>query len=146
MIVLDTTPLGILSNPNPTAAVLDCRRWLGDLVTAGCRIIVPEIADYEIRREYIRTGKSVSIQLLDGLVATHEYVPISTPAMRIAAELWAFARNIGQQTAHNLSLDCDIVLCAQAHALNDPSIIVATANPAHLARFAPATDWQSIAP
>lgn len=126
--------------------MLDCRRWLGNLIAARCRIVIAEIADYEIRREFIRMGKTVSIQLLDGLVSTHDYVAISTPAMRIAAELWAFARNIGQPTAHDHALDCDVVLCAQTHALSDPTAIIATGNPAHLARFAPAADWQTIAP
>lgn len=126
--------------------VRTCRRWVADLVAGGCRVIVPEIADYEVRRELVRGGRTLSIQALDALAVQFEFLPLTTVAMKIAAELWAFARNAGIQTAHNLDLDADMILCAQAHALNDPTAIIATANPAHIARFAPAVHWQTIAP
>lgn len=61
-VVLDSTPLGILCNPRNTPQVLDCRQWLADLLAAGRRVIVPEITDYEIRRELIRLGSIVVLK------------------------------------------------------------------------------------
>lgn len=52
-IVLDATPLGILCHPRNPPHVAACRQWLGQLVAAGRRVIVPEIADHEVRRELL---------------------------------------------------------------------------------------------
>lgn len=146
IVLLDTTPLGILSNPKMTAAVRACHRWAAGLVAAGCRVVVPEISDYEVRRELVRLGRASSLKALDDLARLYEYHPLTTAAMRHAAEFWALARNTGQQTAHNLDLDADMILCGQVRALNDPTAIVATGNAAHIARFVPAADWQTITP
>lgn len=146
VVILDTTPHGILANPKLTQTVRTCRRWVSALIAGGCTVVIPEIADYEVRRELIRGGRTLSIQSLDALAVQFNYLPLNTVAMRIAAELWAYARNIGQPISHDRSLDCDTVLCAQTHALSDPTAIIATGNPAHLVRFAPAADWQTIAP
>ena len=62
-------------------------------------MILPEIADYEIRRELIRLGSAVALGNLDGWAIKLEYLPLTTVPMRRAAELWAQARNTGQQTA-----------------------------------------------
>lgn len=65
--------------------------------------------------------------------------------MRRAAELWAQARNTGHPTAPDPALDRDVILAAQALCLNTP-VVVATGNPAHLARFVPAELWSNITP
>jgi hypothetical protein len=65
-VVLDSTPLGILCHPRSPPHVLACRQWLADLLAAGRRVIVPEIADYEIRRELIRLGGMTALANLDG--------------------------------------------------------------------------------
>lgn len=142
-IVLDATPLGLLSNPRRTGRILACRQWLADLRTAGRRVILPEIADYEIRRELLRGKKRKGLLLLDSLAKQIEYVEINTATMRIAAGLWAQARQQGQPTAHEHELDCDVILAAQALALGVP-VVVATSNVGHLARFVPAEPWANI--
>ncbi len=144
-VVLDSTPLGILSNPRTPPHVLACRQWLANLLSAGRRVIIPEIADYEIRRELIRLSGIISLANLDGYGLQLEYLPISTAAMRLAAKLWAQARIAGLPTAPDLALDADVILAAQALSLNTP-VIVATSNPRHLARFVPAELWSNIAP
>lgn len=146
IVLLDTTPLGILANPKLTPVVRKCRRWAADLVATGCRVIVPEISDYETRRELLRAGKVLSVQALDALAIRFEYLPLTTAVMKHAAQLWAYARNTGQQTAHDHDLDGDMILCAQALSFNDPTAVIATGNHAHIARFAPAADWQTITP
>ena len=65
--------------------------------------------------------------------------------MRRAAELWAQARNTGQPTAPDPAIDADVILAAQSLSLGTP-LIVATGNPAHLARFLRAELWSNITP
>lgn len=144
-IVLDATPLGLLCHPRNPPHVASCRQWLANLDAAGRRILVPEIADYEIRRELLRLGSHNALINLDVLSSKLEYLPISTPAMRIAAEMWAKARSSGQPTASHLAIDADVILAAQAHSMKTPAI-VATGNPKHLTQFVSAELWSKIAP
>ncbi len=144
-VVLDSTPLGLLTHPRNPPHVAACRQWLGAITAAGRRVIVPEIADYEVRRELIRLKSQNALNNLDQLCSQLDYLPISTLVMRMAADLWAAARSSGQPTAGGRALDCDVILAAQAQALNT-AFIIATGNPAHLSRFAPADLWSNIVP
>jgi predicted nucleic acid-binding protein len=144
-VVLDSTPLGILCNPRTPPPVLVCRQWLADLLAAGRRVIIPEIADYEIRRELIRLSSIISLANLDGYGLQLEYLPINSAAMKLAAKLWAQARIAGLPTAPDLALDADVILAAQALSLNTP-VVVATSNPRHLSRFVHTELWSNITP
>lgn len=77
---------------------------------------------------------------------TPELLPVTTAAMRLAAELWARARQQGQPTAADNTIDCDVILAAQALTLGSPEIVIATTNIGHLSRFVPAELWQKILP
>jgi predicted nucleic acid-binding protein len=55
-----------------------CRAWLDALRLAGVRIVVPEIADYEVRRELLRVNARAGLQRLDALVAGLIYDAITT--------------------------------------------------------------------
>jgi predicted nucleic acid-binding protein len=145
VVVLDAGPLGLLTNPNNNPQAVACRAWLGDLRTAGWRVIVPEISDYELRRELIRIQSHAALANLDGFGAQLEYLPLTTSAMRLAADLWAQVRNSGLPTASDPALDGDVILAAQALQLNTP-VIVATANPGHLSRLVNADLWSNINP
>jgi hypothetical protein len=57
VIILDTGPLGLVTNPKLSAESIACAQWLQTHVTAGNRVIIPEIADYEVRRELLRLKK-----------------------------------------------------------------------------------------
>jgi predicted nucleic acid-binding protein len=116
------------------------------LIAAGVRVVIPEITDYELRRELLRAGKVASVRRLDALAQATEYLPINTTAMRRAAELWALARQQGQPTAADNTIDADMILAAQALTLGAPQVVVATSNVGHLARFVPAEPWQNITP
>ena len=145
-IVLDTGPLGMVSNPKASPENDACRLWLDNLVAQGRRVIVPEIADYEARRELLRAGKTTGIARLDRVKAALEYLPITTPAMLLAADLWAQVRRQGQPTADVHALDGDVILAAQALTLDLPAsgIVIATVNVGHLVRFVPAALWPNI--
>ncbi|MBP8108178.1 MAG: hypothetical protein KBG20_20610 [Caldilineaceae bacterium] len=106
--------------------------------------MIPEIADYEVRRELLRANKSRGILRLDELIVLTEYLPITTEAMRQAAQLWAQARQQGKPTAADLALDGDVILAAQAITLRSRTAVIATTNVKHLARFAPAQVWHEI--
>ena len=143
IILLDASPLGMISNPSATPANLECYNWLESLIISGCRVIVPEIADYEVRRELIRAGKTRGLARLDLLKNTLDYLPLTTALMLKAAEIWAQARNQGTPTADAKALDCDVILAAQALATGG---IVATENVGHLSLFVEAKDWRDILP
>ncbi|MBJ7898512.1 MAG: nuclease [Cyanobacteria bacterium RI_101] len=108
--------------------------------------MIPEIADYEVRRELLRANKTKGIARLDDLAKFLEYLPIKTAAMRQAAQLWAQARQQGQPTAGDKTIDGDMILVAQAMTLGVPDVVIATTNMGHLSRFMAAELWQNITP
>lgn len=85
---------------------------------------------------------------MDALKAVFRFLPITSPAMLLAADLWATSRQSGQPTGDPKKLDIDVILAAQALTLGVPAgdLIVATSNVAHLARFVPADLWSNITP
>ena len=146
IVFLDTGPLGLITNPTRSDLAIAARDWLTQHYQNGTRIIVPEIADYELRRELTCANKTKGLAHLDDLVLTAELLPINTAAMKLAAEFWAQARREGRPTAPDLALDGDVILAGQVAALNFPpdQIVVATTNPGHIAHFVPARPWQEI--
>lgn len=145
-VLLDSAPLGLLSAPPRRPDVQACRRWLTRLIAAGVRMVVPEIIDYELRRELLRARKTSSVARLDALAQTAEYLPITTAAMRRAAELWAQARQQGRPTAGDKTIDADMILAAQALTLGVADVVIATTNIRHLSPFVPAELWPTITP
>ena len=144
VVLLDTGPLGMVTHPRPNREVVE---WLRSLLATGTTVLVPEIADYELRRELIRAKRTKGIARLGALEQTIGYIPLSTTVMRKAAEFWADARNRGIPTADDKALDADMILAAQAAtytSAGEPPMI-ATTNVAHLALFADAQEWQNIA-
>ena len=146
VVVLDTGPLGLVSNPKPSPQNLACAAWLQRLLESGVRVILPEIADYEVRRELLRANKQPGLMLLDTLAETLDYLPLTTAAMRQAARLWASARQSGQPTASDNTIDGDVILAAQAQSLDVSDLVIATTNVGHLSRFVPAQLWTEIEP
>jgi len=143
-VVLDAGPLGLVTNPKISPQSLACAQWLQALVASGVQVILPEISDYEVRRELLRAQKVKGIERLDALAGLVQYLPLSTTAIRQAAVLWAKARQQGQPTAGDKALDGDVILAGQAMTLDAPDMVVATTNVGHLSRFVPAELWQNI--
>lgn len=147
LVLLDTGVLGFAAHPNSqiNSPVI---KWLRQLQQEGDLPFVPEIADYELRRELIRTDSRNAIKRLDELCTVFAYLPLDTDTMRRAAEFWAQSRKDGRPLAHEHALDGDVILCAQAELLGksspSDSIVIATTNPKHFQRFVPADTWQNI--
>lgn len=114
LILLDAGPLGMVTNPKATGITLNCQLWLKSLLQRGEKVAIPEIADYEVRRELLRAGLLRSLHRLDNLKQTLDYIPIQTDTMLLAAQLWAEARRNGKPTADAKALDGDVILSAQA--------------------------------
>jgi predicted nucleic acid-binding protein len=151
-IFLDSSPLGLLSKPTANAEVAAITQWAMNCLAAGHRIYIPEVIDYELRRELPRSGKTTSVAKLDSLAGLFWYLPVTTNAMRRAANLWAWARNTGIPTGDPKKLDIDVILAAQALTQADllgvsgPDAVIATANVGHLSRFIAADLWTNITP
>ena len=147
VIFLDSGPLGLVTNPNKANTdAKACAEWLISCLNAGARVCVPEICDYEVRRELVRARKTNGLARLDQLKQKIEYVPLTTPMMLKAAEFWAAARNSHQPTAPREALDGDVILAAQAalSAQIGEEVVIATTNVGHLAMFASAKRWNEI--
>jgi predicted nucleic acid-binding protein len=148
LMVLDSGPLALLSNPTAGGVAAEAQAWARARLGSGDRFAVPEISDYEVRRELLRARKHLGVARLNELCVGLGYVPLTTPMMRDAAELWAQARNDGMPTAHDAALDGDVILAAQTRHLRarhpDDTVVVATSNVAHLARYVDARHWNDI--
>jgi predicted nucleic acid-binding protein len=147
LIVLDSGPLGLLSNPSRAGRAPAARAWASTRLHRGDRFVVPEIADYEVRRELVRAGRTPAIARLDELCAAFGYLALTTAAMRTAAELWADARNEGRPTAADAALDGDVILAAQTRNLSEgvrERTVVVTTNTKHLERYVEAHVWESL--
>jgi hypothetical protein len=146
IVLLDAGPLGMITNPKSSPDNEACKEWLSALATKGTEVIIPEIADYEVRRELLRAGKQRGLGRLDALKGILGFAPITSPVMLKAAEFWATARNSGRKAADDASLDADMILVAQASDLarDDMEVVLATTNVRHLTLFAPAKLWREI--
>ena len=95
VVLLDSGPVGLVTNPRRSPSSAACAHWLQTLVAWGQRVMLPEIADYEVRRELLRANRTAGIAGLDALASLLEYLPLTTAAMRQAALFWALARRTG---------------------------------------------------
>src|SRR4051794_15889964 len=100
LVFLDSEPLGLASQARGKPKADACRAWLRALDATGVRILVPEIIDYEIRRELVRVGATAGLRRLDGLLTRYTLLSLDRPALLRAAELWALVRRAGLPTAH----------------------------------------------
>jgi predicted nucleic acid-binding protein len=136
-LLLDTGVLGQVCHPR---RYHDVRAWCRQAATAH-EVLIPEVADYELRRELIRIGAQRSIDHLDELERELRYVPVTTVIWRQAARLWALQRQRGQPSAAPAGLDCDVLLAAQALA---EGATVVTLNTRHFADLVDCATWHDV--
>lgn len=152
LLVLDTGVLGMVTNPKASEPNEAARKWLRERIADGATIVIPEIVDYELRRELLRENKTAVLARLDALKASFEFLSINNATMIRAAELWAKARGLGKPTSPDAALDGDMILVAQtlleterleSHSM-EVAAIIATTNVKHLSIFATAAEWHRI--
>lgn len=151
IVLLNSGPLGLVTNPKESAESLACKDWLRQLTRNGHQALVPAITDYEVRRELKLYGKVNGLLNLDTLAASAGYLPLTPQALWLAADLWAQVRQAGLLTAERFALDADVILAAQARTLDAgfwempcATVVIATSNVGHLARLADARLWSEI--
>lgn len=135
-----------LPQNRPVAVAVD--RLLHDGRFRPC---VPEIVDYELRRKLLhlihrphqgRKWARECLALLDEMAAA-AYLPLTTEAMRLAAEIWARTRIDGQSRAPEENIDIDVILAAQARQAGGH---VVTMNERHFRKIADVFDWRPYLP
>lgn len=81
LVLLDAGPLGMATNPNTRPEHERCAFWLRALPSYGYTPVLPEIADYEVRRELIRANKTSGLRRLDVLKSRARYLPLTTEVL-----------------------------------------------------------------
>lgn len=144
--LLDSGPLGLITNPRVSPDAQRLVAWMMARLAEGARVMVPEVIEYEVRRELVRAGKAKGLSRLDILVAKQGTLPLDGRAWRLAADLWAEARRSGFTTAKDAALDADVILAAVARlaAEDGTRVVVVTGNVGHLARFCNAVNWKNL--
>lgn len=82
----------MLVHPAETGEPRECKAWLKQVVLGGAAVYVPEIADYELRRELLRMKSAESIRRLDELKTQLRYRAINTRIPRkiaLVIRIWA---------------------------------------------------------
>jgi hypothetical protein len=67
LLLLDAGPLSLVTKPRESDLARRCNRWLGAMLAREVRVVVPAIADYELRRELLRADRLEGLSRLDDL-------------------------------------------------------------------------------
>jgi predicted nucleic acid-binding protein len=139
--LIDSGPLNEIVKPQPS---VDVSRWLKFIDEKRIAIRVPEIIDYELRREIvlqclIGTNDSYkSLHKLNKYRQTKRFISIN-PSVTLtdACEIWAKLREKGQGTSDNKNIDVDVILAAQAISMKNDfdEVIIVTGNLSDIQRF-----------
>jgi len=133
--MLDAGPLGRVCHPRRFE---EAKRWVDRELAGGSEVYVPEVVDYELRRELLRLGAVASLRHLDALTSRAVYLPLDTATMRSAARLWADLWGAGQPIGSADGLGADAILAAQAIKVD---ATVVTTNAKHLGRMVRVLEW-----
>ena len=80
VILLDAGPLGIVTNPKASKETQEGSLWLNSLTDRKIDVRIPEIADYEVRRELLRANKLRGVERLNEFKLILDYVPLTNYA------------------------------------------------------------------
>jgi len=89
----------LITNPGITTENERARDWLSGLVYRNNEVVIPEIADYEVRRELLRARKFKGLASSQRASADDFLCLPIIAVMRKAAENWAAARQMGRPSA-----------------------------------------------
>ena len=147
-VLLDAGVVGLLCSSPMLPDVAACKAWFAMLRMAGTIVVIPDVTQYEVRRELIRVGATAKLVRLDNLLIAARSADVTPDAWLKAAEFWAIVRKAGKPTADPHSLDGDAILAGVAATIGMPGdrVTIATTNVGHLARFPgiDARSWEMI--
>lgn len=151
VVLPDTGPLGMYTNPRANPKNEECRRRVEGLLVAGAQVRAPGIAVYETRRKLVHlqytTPAAKRLTRFDAAVALLGVLPITGEVMHLASEIWGDARRRLIVTAPPEALDGDVILAAQAtlEAATGSQVEIATTNSNDLARLFPnVLNWDDL--
>ena len=148
IVIIDSGVLFTLISTSKVKEVTDCQDWFYYLLSRSALVVTSAICNYEVKRELIRRKEVPELNNLNQLKTLIDFLPVDEATLELAAELWAEARNKGLPTADDLSLDADVILCAQYQLLAEKYpgryVVIATTNVKHLSRFSEAKKWPEI--
>ena len=151
--LFDSSPLSVLTNTKYPQVTVDAIQWSRDLMHSGTKIIVPAIADFELRRELTRTRSVNSLTALDKFngSVTDRYLALTDSALKRAAVLWALARNRGVLPADPKRAQWRCIDCGASSGISSlhmgiatSDLVIDTVNSGHLSLFVPAALWSDI--
>lgn len=124
----------------------DIGEWFISFVNKnGQEIYLSQIVAYEIRRgllvKKLKDSACKSLERYEQFANHLTFLPINTRTFRIAEKLWAEARINGYPTAGDNSLDCDVLIAAQAIEI---SASIITENIKHLKNYVPTHHWKEL--
>jgi len=76
-VLLDSSLLGHACQRRGMVLADQCRLWIDGLMARGVEVVVPEIADFEVRRELTRTNALGGMPSPSS--AAHHFPPLSLP-------------------------------------------------------------------
>lgn len=129
-------------NPRGTGAFPD---WYRSLTATDVVVVVPEVADYEVRRELILARLELSLARLAAVRAAARFEPITSEIMLAAARIWAEAKS--HRAAHGGEGATGWRRHPPRHRSNarkGRAVMIATTNVRYLAQFADARLWSEI--
>ena len=65
LILLDNGPLGLIVRAPGRPHVARCLTWLRAILATGAVVVIPDIANFELRREFLRIRAVGSLRRLD---------------------------------------------------------------------------------
>ncbi|MDX1967880.1 MAG: hypothetical protein SFV23_11960 [Planctomycetaceae bacterium] len=140
-LVLDSSALGKLCHPKQpkNRSFVEAVTELSGSATPYADNCAPAIAEYELRRKFLRlVGRNqaslVSVERLDDLCSELWLLARSRHVLRLAAGYWSELRRRGLPTDASASPDADVILAAQAATIGG---WVVTSTFRHLIRLIP---------
>jgi hypothetical protein len=132
-VLVDSTPLGQITHPKIKPEI---RNWLRAINEQGIDLLIPEIVDYELRRQLILDNREKSIRRLNSLIRDR-LILIDRETLLKACDLWAWVRRQGLPTADKQNIDGDVILVAQAILQKKfyDEVSIVTENVKHISRF-----------
>jgi predicted nucleic acid-binding protein len=153
-VVIDSSTMTVLANPNGTPEAIECREWAENLRRKGALVTIPAVVNYECRRKLVHINSTNGIAKLDETLRIFGSIEMSEDAWTLASHMWARMRSLGR-IATDDRIDADVLIAAQATLFamqKSAAVTVATDNIRHFLPLVDGThlvgadEWRKISP